>query len=145
VGEALAARIMNALELWNHPPFFDYVDRWMTENDSEAVATIQQERGWDYSAKWQRQGQCWDKFVQNMWTAYRDRLVKNKKGAALRQGGKTDKKSSSPTNKMIYKEETRLFDIHGRQIKTPAYKIPQGIFVVNAEGRYLLMNSVKNR
>jgi hypothetical protein len=80
VGEALAARIMNALELWNHPPFFDYVDRWMTENDSEAVATIQQERGWDYSAKWQRQGQCWDKFVQNMWTAYRDRLVKNKKG-----------------------------------------------------------------
>jgi len=83
--------------------------------------------------------------VQNMWTAYRDRLVKNKKGAALRQGGKTDKKSSSPTNKMIYKEETRLFDIHGRQIKTPAYKIPQGIFVVNAEGRYLLMNSVKNR
>lgn len=144
VGEALAARIMNALELWNHPPFFDYVDRWMTENDSEAVATILQERGWDYSAKWQRQGQCWDKFVQNMWTAYRDRLVKNKKGAT-RPGDKTYKKSFPSTKKMLHKEENRLFDIHGRQIKTPAYKIPQGVFVVNAEGRFLLLNSVKNR
>ncbi len=32
VGQALAARIMGATDLWNHPPYFDYVDRWVKEN-----------------------------------------------------------------------------------------------------------------
>jgi hypothetical protein len=72
VGQALAARIMKAMEYWDHPAFFDYVDRWMTEDDSEAVQIILQTRGWDYTADWSRQGQCWDEFVQNMWDAYRN-------------------------------------------------------------------------
>ncbi len=29
VGHALAAHLMNAKNLWDHPPFFDYVIRWM--------------------------------------------------------------------------------------------------------------------
>ncbi|MEM1034572.1 MAG: hypothetical protein AAGN82_29810 [Myxococcota bacterium] len=29
VGEALAARLLGLEEAWGHPPFFDYVDRWM--------------------------------------------------------------------------------------------------------------------
>jgi len=32
-GEALAAHLMRAEKLWNHDPFFDYVDRWMTEDN----------------------------------------------------------------------------------------------------------------
>jgi hypothetical protein len=31
VGQALAARLTGMRESWNHPPFFDYVDRWVTE------------------------------------------------------------------------------------------------------------------
>ncbi|MCG3136959.1 MAG: hypothetical protein HJJLKODD_00800 [Phycisphaerae bacterium] len=34
IGEALAARILGLQEEWNHDAFFDYVDRWMHEDDS---------------------------------------------------------------------------------------------------------------
>jgi len=72
VGQALAARIMDAEDLWNHDPFFAYVDRWMTEDDTQHVVDILEATGRDYSAGWQRQGQAWDKFVNNMWTSYRN-------------------------------------------------------------------------
>ena len=44
-------------KFWNHPAFFDYVDRWMTEDDTQAVAEIKAQTGYDYSADWERQGQ----------------------------------------------------------------------------------------
>jgi hypothetical protein len=31
-GECLAARLMRAEKIWNHKPFFDYTDRWMSED-----------------------------------------------------------------------------------------------------------------
>ena len=34
VGQALAARLMQAEKNWNHEAFFAYVDRWMTEDDT---------------------------------------------------------------------------------------------------------------
>ncbi len=71
VGEALCAHLLGAEKLWNHDAFFDYVDRWMTEDDSRTIAEIKQAKGWDYSAPWGRQGQCWDAFVENMWEVYR--------------------------------------------------------------------------
>jgi hypothetical protein len=45
VGEALAARMLGAQSTWNHPAFFDYVDRWMTEDDTQAVADIKTQSG----------------------------------------------------------------------------------------------------
>jgi hypothetical protein len=74
VGEALSARIMKATALWAHGAFFDYVDRWMSENDSASVLEIREAKGKDYSARWARQRQCWDTFVENMWSAYRPSL-----------------------------------------------------------------------
>lgn len=74
VGQALAVRIMNAQKLWNHDAFFDYVDRWMTEDDTKAIEEIKRTRGWDYSAKWARQRQAWDPFVNEMWAKYRNAL-----------------------------------------------------------------------
>ena len=71
VGQALAARLMKAEKIWGHDAFFDYVDRWMAEDDTQAVEIIKKTRGWDYSAKWARQGQAWDPFVNNMWKKYR--------------------------------------------------------------------------
>jgi hypothetical protein len=81
VGEALAARMLGAKDTWNHPAFFDYVDRWMTEDDTQAVADIKSQSGFDYSSDWERQGQtaAWLQgefpqysFIDDMWKAYRN-------------------------------------------------------------------------
>jgi len=80
VGEALTIHLLHAESIWNYPAFFDYVDRWMTENDTQAVAEIKAQTGFDYSANWERQGQTrfWLQgefpqytFIDDMWTAYR--------------------------------------------------------------------------
>ena len=80
VGEALAIHLLQAESTWNHQAFFDYVDRWMTEDDTQAVAEIKAQTGFDYSANWERQGQTrfWLQgefpqysFIDDMWTAYR--------------------------------------------------------------------------
>jgi hypothetical protein len=80
VGEALAIHILHAENVWNYPPFFDYVDRWMTEDDTQAVAEIKAQSGFDYSADWERQDQTrfWLQgefpqytFIDDMWAAYR--------------------------------------------------------------------------
>jgi hypothetical protein len=59
VGQALAARLMGAVDLWNHPAYFDYVDRWVGEPDS-----------WDSgdTALYGFGGQ----FVRDMWVTYRN-------------------------------------------------------------------------
>jgi hypothetical protein len=74
VGQALAARIMHAEKLWNHDAFFDYVDRWMTNDDTDAVRIIKEQTGADYSADWARQRQAWDPFVEEMWAKCRPTL-----------------------------------------------------------------------
>jgi hypothetical protein len=80
VGEALAVHILQAEAVWNYPAFFDYVDRWMTEDDTQAVAEIKAQTGFDYSANWehQRQTRYWLQgefpqytFIDDMWSAYR--------------------------------------------------------------------------
>jgi hypothetical protein len=86
VGEALAARLIPGLQAaWNHPQFFAYVDRWMfTLDDPRDLASIQTATGMTVDADFQ-QGQSWKilsgggyyqphrTFVDEMWTAYRDR------------------------------------------------------------------------
>lgn len=70
IGTALAATLIpNVKTTWNHAPFFSYTDRWMTENDTQYLATIKTQTGTDYSAFPQRR--AWDTFVTNMWNTYR--------------------------------------------------------------------------
>ena len=80
VGEALAMHIMGAEGIWHHPAFFDYVDRWMTEDDAESVAAIKKQSGYDYDNGWDLQRQTsimmvgqfpQNTFVDDMWRAYR--------------------------------------------------------------------------
>ena len=80
VGEALTIRLLNGLSTWNYPDFFDYVDRWMTEDDTDAIQEIKNQTGFDYSADWERQRQTryWLEgqfpqytFVDDMWQAFR--------------------------------------------------------------------------
>ncbi len=66
--------MLHAEKHWNHDAFFAYCDRWMTEDDTQAVAQIKEARGWDYSANWARQGSTWDPFVKAMWQRYRNNL-----------------------------------------------------------------------
>ncbi len=70
VGEAVAARILNIEGIWDHSAFFDYVERWMTEDDSLHVISIRDAGMGDYSASWARQRQAWDHFVEQMWHTY---------------------------------------------------------------------------
>jgi hypothetical protein len=51
--------------------FFDYVDRWMYEDDAAFVRTIREATGRDHDKEWARQGQAWDAFVNEMWARHR--------------------------------------------------------------------------
>jgi len=72
--QALALRLMHAEKSWNHDAFFDYVDRWMYEDDSAFVRTIREATGRDHDKEWARQGQAWDAFVNEMWAKRRPML-----------------------------------------------------------------------
>jgi hypothetical protein len=67
-GAVLAAHVMGARGLWNHPQLFDYVDRWMTEPDQANMAYV--EALWSYQL-WIPGGSCNSTFVKNMWNQYR--------------------------------------------------------------------------
>jgi chitodextrinase len=70
IGEALVARLVpGVMAAWNYSPFFAYADRWMTEDDTQARATIRSQIGKNYDSFPQRK--AWDAFVTNMWSAYR--------------------------------------------------------------------------
>lgn len=69
IGTALAARYMNAIKLWGHDAYFDYVDRWMGEDDPYKEA-----RG-DYPRP-SSEGSTFDPFVTEMWRAHRDNAPK---------------------------------------------------------------------
>jgi hypothetical protein len=74
VAQALALRLMHAERKWAHDAFFDYVDRWMFENDAESVKIIKEATGRDHDKDWARQGQAWDAFTNEMWTRHRRTL-----------------------------------------------------------------------
>jgi len=71
VAQALALRLMHAEQAWGHDAFFDYVDRWMFEDDDAFVKTIREATGRDHDKEWARQGQAWDAFVNEMWAKHR--------------------------------------------------------------------------
>ncbi len=74
VAQALALRLMHAEKAWHHDAFFDYVDRWMDENDDALVKQLKAVTGKDYDHDWSRQGQSWEPFVNEMWAKYRATL-----------------------------------------------------------------------
>lgn len=74
VAQALALRLLHAEKSWNHAAFFDYVDRWMYEDDTKSIQTIQAVTKRDYNRDWSRQGQAWDAFVNEMWARHRTTL-----------------------------------------------------------------------
>jgi hypothetical protein len=77
IGEALVIRMLHAEKDWNHDAFFDYVDRWMTEDDTGPGRIIMQswpELALDARDKWNYEGYTWEPFVKTMWERYRRHL-----------------------------------------------------------------------
>jgi hypothetical protein len=68
IGQALALHILHLEDAWDQPAFFDYADRWMYEDDTEAVKAIKAATGRNFNAD---QGRTWDPFVNDMWAMYR--------------------------------------------------------------------------
>lgn len=66
VGTALVARHMEAIKLWNHDAYFDYVDRWMREDDPYAKARGKRPRP-------DKETTTFDPFVTAMWRAHRSK------------------------------------------------------------------------
>lgn len=75
VAQALALRLIQAEKAWGHGAFFDYVDRWMYEDDAGFVKAIKEATGHDHDKDWARQGQAWDAFVNEMWAKHRPMLA----------------------------------------------------------------------
>ncbi|HUT57709.1 MAG TPA: hypothetical protein VNA25_07640 [Phycisphaerae bacterium] len=82
-GQALVMRLLKAEKQWNHDAFFDYVDRWMYEDDKEFRQAIYK-RFPNYPSskfltsegdKWYHQGQAWEPFVTDMWFKYRPTIA----------------------------------------------------------------------
>jgi hypothetical protein len=65
VGTALAARYMNAIKLWGHDAYFDYVDRWMREDDPYKDSRGNHPRP-------SGETKTFDPFVTAMWKAHRE-------------------------------------------------------------------------
>ncbi len=65
VGTALSVRYMNAIKTWNHDAYFDYVDRWMREDDPFEEARGEHPRP-------EMETKTFDPFVTAMWKAYRN-------------------------------------------------------------------------
>ena len=68
VGMALAARLMGAKDIWNHPPFFDYVDRWFEEDWTDFYNIVVTQGGGETG---NLQGGTSHSFIKAMWDAYR--------------------------------------------------------------------------
>jgi hypothetical protein len=70
IGEALVLHLMKAEQAWDHDAFFDYCDRWMFEDDTEALKKLKSDAGIE-EPDWARQGKTWETFVNEMWAKYR--------------------------------------------------------------------------
>jgi len=90
-GQALVIRMLHGEKHWNHAPFFDYVDRWMYEDDKEFRHIINehfpQKALVNEKSKWFHQGQAWEKFVTEMWKKYRPTLEAPIDGWKKAKGG----------------------------------------------------------
>ncbi len=70
VAEALALRLMKAEAAWDHDAFLDYCDRWMYEDETEALRKLKEDAKMD-QPDWSHEGKTWEAFVNDMWTAHR--------------------------------------------------------------------------
>ena len=69
-GFTLAARLMGAEALWNHPPLFDYVERYITIVSGGAYTPPGEASPWVVPGEGQIENQPGSDFARDMWWAY---------------------------------------------------------------------------
>jgi hypothetical protein len=105
VGEALAMRLMKMEKVWDHDAFFDYVDRWMTEDDKPFAEEIAKSFPKDKvaltdpSKGWYHEGNAGWPWLSDAWTKYRGN------SAAPTDGWKKEHKSDIPEDLLKVKEK----------------------------------------
>jgi len=70
IAQALSLRLLKAEPQWGHDAFFDYCDRWMCEDETQALKTLRQDAGMN-EPDWAQEGKAWEAFVNEMWARYR--------------------------------------------------------------------------
>jgi len=70
IAQALALHLLQAEPQWAHDAFLDYCDRWMYEDEAEALKTLKQDAGMN-QPDWAQEGKAWEPFVNEMWARYR--------------------------------------------------------------------------
>jgi len=84
IGEALAARLTGMMACWNHPVFFDYVDRWVVEVFPKTKFDLGDEKtNPKFQESWPgfgANGAVPTKFVKAMWEEYRSKADEIGKG-----------------------------------------------------------------
>jgi hypothetical protein len=70
ISAALALHLIKAEAAWNHPAFFDYCDRWMFEDETQALKTLEKDAGLK-EPDWAYEGKTWEPWVDEMWARYR--------------------------------------------------------------------------
>ena len=70
IAGALALHLMKVESAWDHDAFFDYCDRWMFEDEKEALKILKRDAGMA-QPDWAQEGKAWEPFVNEMWAKYR--------------------------------------------------------------------------
>ena len=138
IAEALSARLMGAMELWDHPDFFGYCDRWMNDThfDSLEIIAIKEARGWDFSADWERQGASWDNITNDMWKAYRTSSTETTIIPKLKSTLSGEMIVYNLSGQVIGK--TMVSDLHPyvlEQYLNHTLQLPPGIYLCKLQGK----------
>ncbi len=96
VGQTIAARILGLTDLWNHPAYFAYMDRWMYEDEGATGGVDNQieAAGWDRITHSPSAGAAWGimgslNFAQKMFLQYRPLYETNSCSDGIKNGLET--------------------------------------------------------
>jgi hypothetical protein len=120
-GLALSAWFMNAKEIWNHPPFFDYVDRWMTENLAPFKDLADQ-----YCSSIKSGMTAGSNFATAMWLTYRSKIPEQ---TGVKHN-RLNPKSQTPNPKITI-NTGGLYYMDGKQV--PGKVMASGVYLVPIE------------
>ncbi len=70
IAQALVLHLLKAEPPWAHDAFLDYCDRWMYEDETQALKTLKQDANMA-QPDWAQEGKAWEPFVNEMWARYR--------------------------------------------------------------------------
>ena len=135
IGMMLCAKMMHSEKKWNHDAFFDYCDRWMTEDDTTFVQVIKTQTnfspypagGLSLSAD---QKKTWDPFVDEMWAKWRNNLP-----ADLDTTTVTSSSGGQEGRIVVYPNPAKISTSNGNTIKLTNFVSNSIVKIYNNQGQ----------